>query len=96
MKIKYSKGKRMLKEYKYYEEIPTDIQQSICEGNGVDDVRKVSLKDINSFYQGLDEWHKRNPTTLVNQQLILERLDQLDQAIREIQSQVQQLYDRLV
>ena len=86
----------MLKEYKYYEEIPIDIQQSICEGNGVDDVKKVPLKDINSFYQGLDEWYKRNPTTMYfNQQLIMERLDQLDQTIKEIQNQVQQLYDNL-
>ena len=86
----------MFKPYKTYDEIPGNTKEQICSGNKVDDVKKVPLKDINSFYQGLDEWHKRNPTTLVNQQLILERLDQLDQAIREIQSQVQQLYDRLV
>ncbi len=46
----------MFKPYNTYDEIPGKVKKEICLGNKVFKVTDVPLKDINSFYSGLDSF----------------------------------------
>jgi|TARA_A100001515_G_scaffold20174_2_gene15000 flagellar hook-associated protein FlgK len=84
----------MFKPYKTYKEIPEETQKQICSGNKVNDVKKVPLKDINSFYQDLDNFISMTSNKVLFQRMIQQQKDMQEQ-LDDIERLVQGIYDKI-
>lgn len=87
--------KKMFKSYKTYEEIPENIKEQVCSGNQVDDVKKVPLKDINSFYQDLDNFISMTSNKVLFQRMMQQQKD-IQEQLNDIERLVQGMYDKIV
>ena len=85
----------MFKPYKTYDEISGNTKEQICSGNKVDDVKKVPLKDINSFYKGLDEFIGMTSNKVLFQRMMQQQKDMQEQ-LDNIERLVQGIYDKIV
>ena len=92
----------MFKPYNTYDEIPENVKKEICLGNKVFKVTDVSLKDINSFYSGLDSFLQTTEKKILAQR-ILKQLDNVEKILKGLENQVdyvedkvQQVYDKVV
>ncbi len=84
----------MFKPYKTYKEIPEYTKEQICSGNQVNDVRKVPLKDINSFYEGLDNFISMTSNKVLFQRMMQQQKDMQEQ-LNDIERLVQGIYDKI-
>ena len=56
-KIKYKNGYNYNQyQYKNYKEIPAYMRDYLVEVGNVKNIEALSLQDINSFLNGLEEW----------------------------------------
>jgi hypothetical protein len=92
----------MFKPYNTYDEIPGKVKKEICLGNKVFKVTDVPLKDINSFYSGLDDFLQTTEKKVLAQR-ILKQLDNVEKVLKGLENQVdyvedrvQQVYDKVV
>ena len=92
----------MFKPYNTYDEIPGKVKKEICLGNKVFKVTDVPLKDINSFYSGLDSFLQTTEKKVLAQR-ILKQLDNVEKVLKGLENQVdyvedrvQQVYDKVV
>jgi len=92
----------MFKPYNTYDEIPGKVKKEICLGNKVFKVTDVPLKDINSFYSGLDSFLQTTEKKILAHR-ILKQLDNVEKVLKGLENQVdyvedrvQQVYDKVV
>ncbi len=92
----------MFKPYNTYDAIPSNVKKEICLGNKVFKVTDVPLKDINSFYSGLDDFLQTTEKKVLAQR-ILKQLDNVEKVLKGLENQVdyvedrvQQVYDKVV
>jgi len=92
----------MFKPYNTYDEIPGKVKKEICLGNKVFKVTDVPLKDINSFYSGLDSFLQTTEKKILAHR-ILKQLDNVEKILKGLENQVdyvedrvQQVYDKVV
>ena len=92
----------MFKPYNTYDEIPGKVKKEICLGNKVFKVTDVPLKDINSFYSGLDDFLQTTEKKVLAQR-ILKQLDNVEKVLKglehqgdDVEDRVQGIYDKVV
>tara|TARA_R100000900_G_scaffold130849_2_gene106958 strand:- start:30 stop:308 length:279 start_codon:yes stop_codon:yes gene_type:complete len=84
----------MFKPYNTYDEIPGKVKKEICLGNKVFKVTDVPLKDINSFYSGLDDFLQTTEKKVLAQR-ILKQLDNVEKVLKGLEHQVDDVEDRV-
>jgi len=84
----------MFKPYNTYDEIPGKVKKEICLGNKVFKVTDVPLKDINSFYSGLDDFLQTTEKKILAQR-ILKQLDNIEKVLKGLENQVDYVEDRV-
>ena len=92
----------MFKPYNTYDEIPGKVKKEICLGNKVFKVTDVPLKDINSFYSGLDSFLQTTDKKILAHR-ILKQLDNVEKILKGLENhvdyvedRVQQVYDKVL